>query len=473
MASNYFTLLTKIGQASIANAVALNQKVNLTYVAIGDGNGSPTTPKESQTELVNEVYRAQVNQLTTDPDNPNYLIAEMIVPTNVGGWSVREVGLFDDSENLIAIANFPETYKPKLEEGSGRDLVIRVILQVSNTNAVVLKIDPTIILASQSWVIENFNKKTLFPGGKEQQVLMKLSGIDGDMDWKYLSGVPIGTIEYFATPTPPVGYLKADGAAVGRATYPELFAAIGTTFGAGDGSTTFNVPNLIGRHAKGSLNVGEYTAPGLPNITGYSNASTDSRKALTPTGAFYNAYTVADNLAYSTYANNANQLFVPGIDASRSSPIYGASDTVDVAAVGFLPCIKAFDAYTNPGMVDITELANEMAGKVDRYIDNKPVRYVVDAYNDGTSWYRKWSDDWLEQGGRIATELNGFKNVTLYVPYANADYTLTATGIEHDTSTPISWHAGVGLVTNTGFMISGSGIGYHLYIYWHACGKGA
>lgn len=184
MATNYFTLLTKIGQASIANAIALGQKVNLTEMAIGDGKGNPTVPKESQISLINEVYRAQVNQLMTDPDNPNYLIAEMIVPTNVGGWSVREVGLFDDAKNLIAIANFPETYKPKLEEGSGRDLVIRIILQVQSIDAITLKIDPTVILASQAWVKENFTRAILLPGGSTGQILAKKSDANGDIEWK-------------------------------------------------------------------------------------------------------------------------------------------------------------------------------------------------------------------------------------------------------------------------------------------------
>lgn len=221
MAINYFTLLTKIGQASIANAIALGQKVNLTEMAIGDGNGNPTVPKESQTSLVNEVYRAQVNQLMTDPDNPNYLIAEMIVPTNVGGWSVREVGLFNDEENLIAIANFPETYKPKLEEGSGRDLVIRIILQVQSTDAVTLKIDPTVILASQAWVKENFTRAILLPGGTTGQILAKKSNANGDTEWKDIDipeqinadwNATEGNAEILNKPTTLAGYGITDGA---------------------------------------------------------------------------------------------------------------------------------------------------------------------------------------------------------------------------------------------------------------------
>ena len=146
---------------------------------------------------------------------------------------------------------------------------------------------------------------------------------------------------------------------MGRATYPELFAAIGTTFGNGDGVTTFNVPNMIGRHAKGSLNVGEYIEPGLPNITGTFTAKAASGNA--PAGAFYGI----GNMRGGSSDSSAPNYEEFGYNASQSNPIYGTSDTVDVAAVGLLPCIKAFDAATNPGLIDITELANEMASKTD------------------------------------------------------------------------------------------------------------
>lgn len=181
--ATYYTLLTKIGQARIANAVALNQKVNLTYMAVGDGNGNPTTPNENQTTLVREKYRATINQLTVDPDNPNYLVAELIVPTTVGGWSIYEVGVFDDQNQLIAVANFPATYKPELVEGSGRDLIVRIIIQVSNTSVVTLKIDPAITLASQAWVAANFVKKTTVAGGTTGQVLVKKSNANEDFQW--------------------------------------------------------------------------------------------------------------------------------------------------------------------------------------------------------------------------------------------------------------------------------------------------
>lgn len=183
MAATYYTLLTTIGQASIANAVALGEMVNLTHMAVGDGNGNPTTPNENQTALVRERYRASINQLTVDPANPNYIISEMIVPTNVGGWSVNEVGVFDDHGQLIAVANFPATYKPIIADGSGRDLIIRIIIQVSNSSVVTLKIDPAVVLASQAWVTSNFVKKTTVAGGTTGQILAKNSNANEDFHW--------------------------------------------------------------------------------------------------------------------------------------------------------------------------------------------------------------------------------------------------------------------------------------------------
>lgn len=184
MAATFYTLLTKFGQAAVANATALNTPVNLTKMAVGDGGGAATTPKETQTTLIAQKYIANINQLTIDTSNPNYLIAEMIVPTTVGGWYVREVGIFDAAGNLFAVANFPETYKPQLAEGSGRDLAIRIVIQVSNASAVTLLVDPAVTLASQSWVISNFVSKSQVSGGATGEVLAKSSADQQDFTWK-------------------------------------------------------------------------------------------------------------------------------------------------------------------------------------------------------------------------------------------------------------------------------------------------
>lgn len=370
----FFTILTTIGQAKIANALALGQQIQLTHMALGDGNGNPTTPNQGQTALVREVYREQLNQLSIDSANPNYVIAELVVPSTVGGWTVREVGLYDTNGDMIAVGNFPNTYKPTLDEGASRDLVVRIIIEVSNASVVQLKIDPTVVLASRSWVETNFLRRSKVVGGTTNQILAKKSNTDEDFTWVdptaavsvivdvkperqtlaaaqtivnlasiaasgisvYVEGArlietvdfnvtgpaqitltgshpagsvihcyqnealdafanatetirglvhlatpaeaaggtnstdvitpatlksvidavaatltPPGAVQAFASLAPPTGWLRCNGAAVSRATFNALFTAIGTTFGVGDGSTTFNLPDLRGEFVRG------------------------------------------------------------------------------------------------------------------------------------------------------------------------------------------------------------------------------
>lgn len=152
MATKYFALLTNIGAAKLANATALGAQVEITQMAVGDGNGVLPTPNPAQTALTHELRRAQLNMLTIDPVNTNQIIAEQVIPEDAGGWWIREIGLFDKDGDMIAVANCAETYKPQLQEGSGRVQVIRVILIVSSTEAVTLKIDPSVVLATRKYV---------------------------------------------------------------------------------------------------------------------------------------------------------------------------------------------------------------------------------------------------------------------------------------------------------------------------------
>lgn len=152
MATKYFALLTNVGAAKLAKATALGTEVEITQMAVGDGNGALPTPNPAQTALTHEQRRAQLNMLTIDPVNTNQIIAEQVIPEEVGGWWIREIGLFDKDGDMIAVANCAETYKPQLQEGSGRVQVIRVILIVSSTEAVTLKIDPSVVLATRKYV---------------------------------------------------------------------------------------------------------------------------------------------------------------------------------------------------------------------------------------------------------------------------------------------------------------------------------
>ncbi|WP_429124120.1 phage tail protein [Aeromonas allosaccharophila] len=152
MSAIYFAIPTHAGQAKIANAIALGVPLKITQMAVGDGNGQPVTPNPAQTALVREQRRAPLNTLFQDPLNPAQLVAEQIIPETVGGWWIREVGLYDETGTLIAIANSPDTYKPQLSEGSGRTQTIRMVLIVSDTSAVELKIDPAVVLATRKYV---------------------------------------------------------------------------------------------------------------------------------------------------------------------------------------------------------------------------------------------------------------------------------------------------------------------------------
>ncbi|EFH6398985.1 phage tail protein [Escherichia coli] len=152
MTVKYYAILTNQGAARLANATMLGSKLNLTQMAVGDANGVLPTPDPAQTKLINQKRIAPLNLLSVDPNNQSQIIAEQIIPENEGGFWIREIGLYDDEGVLIAVANCPETYKPQLQEGSGRTQTIRMILVVSNTEAITLKIDPSVVLATRKYV---------------------------------------------------------------------------------------------------------------------------------------------------------------------------------------------------------------------------------------------------------------------------------------------------------------------------------
>jgi phage-related tail fiber protein len=348
MPATYQTLVTNYGQAALASAISGGTTVQLATLVVGDGGGSATTPSASQTALVNQVYSVALNSVSVDSSNPNYIVAEAVIPSSVGGWTIREAGLKDASGNLFAVANYADTVKPVVSSGTAADLVIRFIFQVSNTAAVTLLIDPAVVMASQSWVLSqayvkrdgsvamtgplvlsgaptlNLHAATksyvdgliatcqaalgFTPVNKAGDTMtgpLVLSGaptlnlhaatksyVDGliatcqaalgftpvnkagdtmtgfltlsgmptatmhaapkqYVDNAVTSAVPAGTVIYVAMASAPSGYLKANGAAVSRTTYAVLFAAIGTTFGVGDGSTTFNLPDLRSEFIRG------------------------------------------------------------------------------------------------------------------------------------------------------------------------------------------------------------------------------
>jgi phage-related tail fiber protein len=152
MSAKFYTLLTDIGAAKLANAAALGVPLKITQMAVGDGGGVLPTPNAQRTKLVGEKRRAALNMLYIDPQNSSQVIAEQVIPETEGGWWIREVGLFDETGALIAVGNCPESYKPQLAEGSGRTQTVRMVLITSSTDNITLKIDPSVVLATRKYV---------------------------------------------------------------------------------------------------------------------------------------------------------------------------------------------------------------------------------------------------------------------------------------------------------------------------------
>ncbi|ALU88618.1 bacteriophage variable tail fiber protein [Herbaspirillum rubrisubalbicans M1] len=152
--STYFSIPTEIGEAKIANALALGVPLKLTHMGVGDGNGVLPVPDRKQVALVREQRRAPINTLDKDPKNASQIIIEQVLPADVGGWWVREIGVYDEAGDLCAVANCPPSYKPVITEGAGKDQVVRVVLLVASTAAVELKIDPAVVLATRKYADE-------------------------------------------------------------------------------------------------------------------------------------------------------------------------------------------------------------------------------------------------------------------------------------------------------------------------------
>ncbi|EHX8409841.1 tail fiber protein [Escherichia coli] len=153
MSTKFRTVITTAGAAKLAAATAPGgRKVNIITMAVGDGGGKLPVPDAGQTGLIHEVWRHALNKISQDKRNSNYIIAELVIPPEVGGFWMRELGLYDDAGTLIAVANMAESYKPALAEGSGRSQTCRMVIIVSSVASVALTIDTTTVMATQDYV---------------------------------------------------------------------------------------------------------------------------------------------------------------------------------------------------------------------------------------------------------------------------------------------------------------------------------
>lgn len=262
---NFYTLLSNTGINAIIAARASNSEVKLTKIAVGDGD---IIPSQDMTALKSEKHRFNINSIIQDIDNPNYLIVEGVIPSNVGGFYVSEVAIYTDQNTLFAIGNLPKTYKPLLEEGSAKDLTIKIFLEVTNADSVTLKVDDTVVLATRKFVLSELKKYALINGDETKRFkVADAVELNEAINKKQLNEATnrIGLFDY--------GYeaksyhVIAFGGEFNRADYPKLWAYLqsnpslvktqaqwqteATTNGGicgfyseGNGTTTFRVPNL-------------------------------------------------------------------------------------------------------------------------------------------------------------------------------------------------------------------------------------
>jgi len=179
LSENFYTILTATGKAKLANSATLGSKVNFKTLKVGDGKGTYYEPSEDQTSLANKVWEGNINSISIDEINSNWIVIETIIPATDGGFFIREAGIFDEDEDLIAVSKISETYKPVISEGSTKDISIKIVLEVSNVDSVTLKIDPNVIVATK----------------KDIQVLeSKVQGVNeqlSDMDYQIAGGTAI------------------------------------------------------------------------------------------------------------------------------------------------------------------------------------------------------------------------------------------------------------------------------------------
>lgn len=281
---DYFTLLTNLGAQKIAAAMAANTTIDLTEIAIGDGNGAVPVPNITQTALVHEVFRTELSELKVDAVNTNQIIARAVIPASEGNFWVREVGIFDADGDLIAVGNYPETYKSILTQGAAKEIDLMVVFEVANTEVVQLVIDPSIVMASQEYVNgkvankaeSNHNHDTTYAklGGLNNQ---KFKVGDAEEDDDAVNKKQLNNA-IFSIQTLPIGAILqgytifsncivAFGGEFNRADYPKLWAYLQANpslvktesqwqdeatanggicgfFSSGSGGTTFRVPNV-------------------------------------------------------------------------------------------------------------------------------------------------------------------------------------------------------------------------------------
>ncbi len=365
--SQFFAILTAVGEAKQANANALGVPWKLTQLGVGDANDTDPIPNRLQTKLINERRRALLNQLKIDPVNPSVLVAEQVIPADVGGWWVREIGLYDSDGDLVAVANCAPSFKPLLAQGSGRTQIVRMNFIVSSITNVVLKIDPAIVLATREYV--DLSIEAVLPPNKTPgtwfQVTTNKHGV-------VLSGRNPTTLDGFGITN---GIAKGQYGLGGTIASPAAIDTIGLPGGFyyfGAGQSTFG-NNL------GLVNI-PYGADSYAGQIGFEQGNTEPR-ILVRGGKAANVWTATRELWHTGN-------FDPATKASKATTLagYGITNAYTIGQVDSALNLKA--PLASPIFTGLPEVPTAPAGSNSKLAANtafvqKAVQDAITAVMDG------------------------------------------------------------------------------------------
>jgi len=496
---------TAKGLEKLAAAYAGGAPLVLRQIAVGDGGGSVPAPAPSWTGLAAEKWRGNVNAVMVNPDAPTEVVADVVLPFNVGGFFIREWGLFDEAGDMVAVGPHAETYKPLIAEGTAVEVTERIRLPLTNSAAVTLTIASAAMATQQyvrqyvTQVVEGHDAAADAHAVRLDELAEALAthghayateetpgfvrratdeeAAEGADTQDYVtpkqladalgrvSGMPVGMTFWWPGTTPPAGSLAInDGPLLLRAAYPQLWAmaqasgniiteaawqaqaAVQSSVGAfssGDGATTFRCPRLRD-YVRGADPAGG-RAVGAWMADEYKQHNHFDGFNTDSTMGFKTA-----DLAGSTYSIVVDNPVTP-YDIRR-----GGTETRP-RTVNWLPCIKAFDTVVNAGEVDIAALAASLAGKVDR---SDWVTLVADrAYLLPNGMILQW-------GTQLVAGSYGTAAVTFPAAFPNACFGALVTSVERG-----QFGSGVRNVSKSGFTILNGSDSGSLTFQWLAYGK--
>ena len=477
------TQLTAKGRALDAKVTAGLTTLTFTRMKIGSGN---VIPEEIDTMADLKSPRLVIGISSCEVSEADPTICSVIgvaksddVETS---FLVKEQGLFatdpDEGEILYAVMIDSEPDKmPNKNVPSPLSIMYQINIVSDNAADITAIIDPAGLVTVQTMDAsigkhnESQDAHKELIGSLMSQMVKTVNDVGPDEKGNIkveLDAFEVGDIKWSSVDLTQVGWLVANGGEVGRDTYTDLNALYekkNYPYGAGDGVTTFNLPNLIGRFPEGALEAGGYKEAGLPNVEG--STSITRVNGFRTNGAFYDNGEM--NIS-SSFVQNDRALSL-GFDASKSNSIYGSSDTVQPPSTLLIPYVKAFKG-ASAGSTDlaISEVANDLVR-----LSSRP--HIVDSYHDADgNWWREWSDGWIEQGG-ICKESNGtgdFKNYN--IPFKEKVYHAEVTAMQ-DINYAIE-HAWITLGDNNIYSLTTFRVGINndwtagnKNIMWYACGK--